>query len=136
MGNVFYPPSQSNGARGYGEAHREKPSSAQRATYAHRRHRAKHCKMISRFVASLSILALAGCADVRPEGFTGPEGGQAYSMRCSGMGRDWDDCYRKAGELCPNGYDVIGQQSGAVGVPTSGGGTLIAPRQSLAVECK
>lgn len=92
--------------------------------------------MIRRFGAALSVLALTGCADVRPEGFVGPEGGQAYSMRCSGMGRDWEDCYRKAAELCPNGYSVIGQQSATVGVPTSDGGTLMAPRQSLAVECK
>jgi hypothetical protein len=61
----------------------------------------------------------------------GPDGRQAYVMRCSGMGRSLADCYQKAGELCPAGYDVVGGQSGSVGA-----GTVIALRTDLVVQCR
>jgi hypothetical protein len=84
---------------------------------------------------ALVLFLVSSCADVSPQRFTGPNGGTAYSMGCSGMGRDWDDCYRAAGELCPAGYDILNQGSGVVGVPTAAG-LMIAPKQTLAIECK
>lgn len=84
----------------------------------------------------LAVSVLAGCAaSVNPEPFVGPSGDDAYSMKCSGMGRDWDDCLRTAGELCPDGYSVVGQNSEAIGVPFQDG-MLIAPKRNLSVECK
>ncbi len=56
-------------------------------------------------------------------------------MKCSGMGRSWDKCFVKAGELCPAGYNVISQTSGTVAVPV-GGSIMAAPKQALAIECK
>jgi hypothetical protein len=83
------------------------------------------------------VLVLASCASVQPQEFKGPNGKTAYSMRCSGMGRTLDDCYKKAGEICPNGYDIIDRASGTVGIPVSGGrGMIIAPQHNLAIECK
>lgn len=82
-----------------------------------------------------AIIVLAGCAQIEPVTFQGPNGNTAYSMICSGMGRTWEACYQKAGELCPNGYDIVGQQSSTVIVPTAQG-ALGAPRQTLAIECK
>lgn len=84
--------------------------------------------------AAVAALSLSGCS-VNPQKFQGPNGNSAYSMTCSGMGRGWDDCYKKAADLCPNGYDVVGQQSGTQVVPTPNG-PVGSPRQSLAVECK
>jgi hypothetical protein len=84
----------------------------------------------------LSIsLALVSCASIEPHKFVGPNGNTAYSMRCSGMGRTLDACYKKAGEVCPGGYNIVDRSSGTVGMPTSGG-MMIGTRESLAVECK
>lgn len=77
---------------------------------------------------------LAACA-IAPRQFVGPNGGTAYSMRCSGMGRSLDACYQKSGEICPSGYTIIDRSTGVIGVPTTGG-MLIAPRESIAIECK
>lgn len=52
------------------------------------------------------------------------------------MGRTLDDCYKKAGELCPSGYNIIDRASGTVAIPVTGGGILAAPQHNLAVECK
>ncbi len=91
--------------------------------------------MRSLMVALSLSLMLASCASVTPSEFRGPNGRTAYSMRCSGMGRTLDDCYRKAGELCPAGYTIIDRASGTVAVPV-GGGIVAAPQHNLAVECK
>lgn len=79
--------------------------------------------------------ALTGCVAVTPEAFKGPDGGQAYVMRCSGGGRSLAECYRKASDLCPTGYHVIEQRSATAIVPTALG-PIGAPQHSLAVECK
>ena len=81
------------------------------------------------------LLLLTSCASVQPREFRGPNGRTAYSMRCSGMGRTLDDCYQKAGELCPAGYDIVDRASGTIALPVRGG-ILAAPQHSLAIECK
>ncbi len=82
------------------------------------------------------MLLLVSCAEIQPKEFKGPNGKTAYSMMCSGMGRTLDDCYKKAGELCLSGYNIIDRASGTVAVPVSGGGIIAAPQHHLAVECK
>lgn len=79
---------------------------------------------------------LVACAAIEPQQFVGPNSKTAYSMKCSGMGRTLDACYKKAGEVCPGGYNIIDRATGTVGVPMQGGGTMIAPQHSLAIECK
>lgn len=81
------------------------------------------------------IPILVSCANIEPKRFTGPNGKEAYSMNCSGMGRTLDACYQKAGEVCPSGYHIIDRPSSVVGVPAAGG-MLIAPKQGLLVECR
>jgi hypothetical protein len=87
----------------------------------------------------LSLLAvsfgLIGCMSISPTSFKGPNGKQAYSMMCSGMGRTMDACYQKAGEVCPNGYNVMDRSSGTVGFMNQGT-LMMAPREQLAIECK
>ena len=80
-------------------------------------------------------LLLTSCAAIKPQQFVGPNGKTAYSMQCSGMGRTLDACYKKAGEVCPNGYTIIDLTSGTVAVPVNGG-LMAAPRYNLAIECK
>lgn len=79
---------------------------------------------------------LVACAAIEPQQFVGPNSKTAYSMKCSGMGRTLDACYKKAGEVCPGGYNIIDRATGTVGVPMQGGGIMIAPQHSLAIECK
>ena len=83
----------------------------------------------------VSLFALTSCMSVEPQQFRGPNGKTAYSMRCSGMGRTMEECYRKAGEVCPDGYTIVDRTSSIVGVPSQGG-SLITTKQGLAIECK
>lgn len=87
-------------------------------------------------VVGLVAVGLTACAEIQPKPFRGPNGGEAYTMRCSGMGRSMEQCFQKAGEMCPGGYWIVDKGSQTVGVPQTGGGTLIATRETLAIECK
>ena len=90
-----------------------------------------------RIILIISILAVvAGCASVKPQGFIGPNGKTAYSMKCSGYGKRLGDCYQMAGQVCPRGYNIIGVESSVIGIPQMNGGTMMAPQQSMAIECK
>lgn len=86
-----------------------------------------------RFIILVTLLS--GCASVSPQPFVGPGGQQAYSMKCSGLGRTWDKCYKKAGEICPDGYEIIDQRSSTVAVPYRNS-IIAAPKQNMAIECK
>ena len=86
-------------------------------------------------LAALIVLA-DGCASINPVPFNGPNGRQAYSMQCSGMGRTSEACYQMAGKLCPQGYSIVDSRSDIIGVPSGHGGMMIAPKRSLAVECR
>ncbi len=98
----------------------------------------KHINDIKIMMNKLLILAtvlLTSCASITPVAFNGPSGKQAYSMKCSGMGRTLDDCYVKAGQLCQSGYTIVDRSSGSVGV-FNGGHGFVAAKESLAIECK
>lgn len=84
---------------------------------------------------AIAVLLQSGCAAIEPKQFVGPNSKTAYSMKCSGMGRTLDACYKKAGEVCPGGYNIIDRASGTVGVPMDGG-TMMVPQYNLAIECK
>ena len=87
------------------------------------------------FIAVVPVFLVA-CAAIEPQQFVGPNSKTAYSMKCSGMGRTLDACYKKAGEVCPGGYNIIDRATGTVGIPMKGGGTMMAPQHNLAIECK
>ena len=87
-------------------------------------------------VCSFPMFAmLASCMQIAPQEFKGPNGGTAYYMKCSGAGRTMGACYKKAGELCPIGYNIIERGSDLAAVPMNGG-TMATSRRSLAIECK
>ncbi|WP_430474963.1 hypothetical protein ACQ0MK_04245 [Thalassospira lucentensis] len=92
-------------------------------------------KLENLLVVSGLILPLSGCAAIQPEMFSGPNGRVAYHMECSGMGRTLGDCYKKAGEICPQGYQVLDNSSDLVGIPVNGT-TMLATKRSIAIECK
>ena len=90
-----------------------------------------------RIILIISMLAVvAGCASVKPQHFVGPNGNNAYHMKCSGYGKRLGDCYEMAGQVCPNGYSVIGMENSVVGLPMANGSMMVAPQQSMAIECK
>lgn len=85
-----------------------------------------------RTLSVLILLLVAGCAvPIKPEPFTGPSGRQAYTMACSGMGRTLAQCYQKAGELCPSGYNIVDRVSSVGGYPNG----MAFTSQRLVVEC-
>jgi len=61
---------------------------------------------LCRSIALLTLLAArSGCVTARP--LTLPSGAQGEVILCNGMARSIADCYEKAGEACPSGYDVV-----------------------------
>jgi hypothetical protein len=52
-------------------------------------------------------------------------------MQCSGLGRTLDQCYAKASEICPGGYNIVDRASSV-----SGSGNVTTTRQTLFVECR
>lgn len=85
-----------------------------------------------RIVASIvAVLAFAACAQVSE--FRGPSGRTAYSIDCGGTR---SACLSKAGELCPDGYNVIDQTTGTMILPVAGGGAIGGPQHTIAIECK
>jgi len=50
----------------------------------------------------LGLLALVGCATPGVEPIIGPDGAPMLFIHC---GTDQSQCFRLAGERCPNGYD-------------------------------
>jgi hypothetical protein len=82
------------------------------------------------------LVPLAGCATFHSQQFTGPNGHKAYLMQCSGPGAVLQSCETRAKHFCPNGYDTLDTSTGVPGLPQMNGGTLIAPKSTMAVECK
>lgn len=82
---------------------------------------------------SLLSLHIAGCATARK--MTTPDGNEGYYIKCDGTAVSMDVCYRKASDLCPNGYKIIDKnnESGVVINPYTIGSTS---KKGIFVECK
>jgi hypothetical protein len=78
----------------------------------------------------LCAALLAGCVTVNE--VKGPDGKPALAVKCG----DATACYKKAGELCPDGYDFVNSSTGTVIVPTGQGGSIGSPQTTILVECK
>jgi hypothetical protein len=80
-------------------------------------------------IGIVGLALLAGCVSVNE--VKGPDGKPALAVKCG----DATACYKKAGELCPDGYDFVGNNSENFVGGTQGsvyGGTMT----TLVVECK
>jgi hypothetical protein len=80
-------------------------------------------------IGIVGLALLAGCVSV--DEVKGPDGKPALALKCE----DATACYKKAGELCPDRYDLVGNNSQNYVGGTNGsvyGGTTT----TLAVECK
>lgn len=93
-----------------------------------------------KYAMLIVAVILSGCAtSIKPVQFIGPNGKTSYSMRCSGFGRNMQQCYQVVGELCPAGYNIIENSASTVAVGSYAninGSFVAAPRRELAVECK
>lgn len=90
-------------------------------------------------VAVLLFAAAIGCGHAGPStrAFRGPDGDIWYAVRC---GKRHEECYQEAGNYCPRGYVVGGDQVENSGtVITSGAGvTTVHPITNgvLYMRCK
>ncbi len=57
-----------------------------------------------RSIAVVSMLLLLGCATA--DEMVLPDGTKGYKLNCDGAMLSMGDCYKKAGDLCPQGYDL------------------------------
>jgi len=82
---------------------------------------------MARAITVAVCVLIAACAtEIEAVPFTRPSGKAAYSMRCGG---DLDACYRRAGELCPRGWNIVNQTGHAVALPIYGGGAIAVQRR-------
>lgn len=84
-----------------------------------------------RAIVIVLTMFLTSCASTTVKGVSGPDGEPAYALECNSL----EDCDEKAGEICATGYTIIDRASATIGVPANGG-TIMAPRHSLIIECK
>jgi hypothetical protein len=98
--------------------------------------------VINKFITlAAAALTLVACASsITPVPFKGPNGKQAYTMRCSGKGRTIEMCNRKAAQVCPDGYDVV-EEKKPHRTPKEKTAALVddslnAAPDHLSVECK
>ena len=87
--------------------------------------------MIKPFALCILLLPLllAGCTSISSEKIISPSGNEAYAISC---GLYSQDCYKEAGKLCPNGYDIV--NSGADNYSNNQGKSI--QFHNMVVECK
>jgi hypothetical protein len=79
---------------------------------------------------------LAGCVTARP--LTLPNGAHGEVIRCNGMARSMADCYEKAGEACPKGYDIVDENGEAHPLVMANSNAIVGGsvvHRSLMVQC-
>jgi hypothetical protein len=60
-----------------------------------------------KLVVVLALTFLVGCA--MADEMVLPDGTKGYNISCDGTVLSMGNCYKKAGEICPRGYDVLAQ---------------------------
>lgn len=89
------------------------------------------------YAMSLVALAVLGCASAS-ETYT-PTGQKGYAIDCSYGGLTWNDCYKKAGELCAaRGYTVLStsaEQQSTLSGSSYGLYGSTATTRSMLVQC-
>jgi len=94
--------------------------------------------MRSRWFAATFVVALVGCT-VRAYPVSGPDGTQWWSITCS---QGQDNCWRKAGQLCPGGYitesESMASRATGVGMTNTGHTVAVAANKSgqMLIKCR
>ncbi len=98
--------------------------------------------MVRSILLVMFFVSLAGCEHSAATPVRGPDGDTWMSITCR---KDQENCYERAGEECPTGYDVAsesGRESGAVAMTQNYGNgfamTNVATkyRGNLLIKCK
>jgi hypothetical protein len=76
--------------------------------------------MLTRLAAGLIALLVVSACAISQE-MVMPDGSQGYNISCDGSALSMGTCYQKAGDLCPQGYDILGQDGEAHPMGYSGG---------------
>jgi hypothetical protein len=80
---------------------------------------------MKRYALVLACIALSACTTSRT--ITLADGTQGQKIACNGAVQTMNDCYAKAGEMCPRGFDVIGADGEAHPFAMSNGGFSANP---------
>ena len=90
------------------------------------------------FATAFASLTMSGCAVSRQ--VVMPSGQHGYTINCSGAAMTWANCYEKAGDTCPQGYDVAekSDEHGGPVVAANRYGLFGAPvmDRTMLIQCK
>ena len=81
------------------------------------------------------LLFTSSLASITPKALTESNGKAAYTLDCSGTGKDWSDCFQEAENLCPDGFSYTKKSLGVVSTQINGS-SYIAPSKELVIECR
>ena len=81
------------------------------------------------------LLFTSSFASIIPKALTESNGKAAYTLDCSGTGKDWSDCFQEAENLCPDGFSYTKKSLGVISTQINGR-SYIAPSKKLVIECK
>ena len=102
---------------------------------------------MKKIIAISFILLLTGCATSRPL-YTDQYGRTVYEAQCNAYRHTIGDCYQKASEVCPRGFNVIRsseQNAGSYGALNGGfssnqfnawGGTTADIKRNIMFTCR
>ena len=89
-------------------------------------------KLQVQFIAC--IVLLSACASAKQ--ITLPSGNSGYSINCSGTAVSISKCVEKAGEACPNGYNIISSHNNPGTMTNIDGSQLATSDKGMIIECK
>lgn len=83
----------------------------------------------------LALALLAGCA-TRSNPIPGPNGGQAFVIKCGSAVAY--RCYEEAAAACPRGYAIVDNPgaAGGIAVPVGYGAAVVRGPTQMFIECK
>ena len=90
--------------------------------------------LMGRWILIISLGLLSACA-MSEESYL-PDGRKGHAISCSGTALTWNDCYKKAGEICrERGYTVVdgGSERGQVSSRQFSGPVII---RNMMIACK
>lgn len=88
-------------------------------------------------IASACCYLLTACVSATPIRLS--DGSMGQTIKCPGMARTMMDCYQKAGEICSQGYDVLGgdTQAQPFAIANSNGAfSGVSVNRALMVRCR
>lgn len=90
------------------------------------------------FGVAFAGVLLSGCAVAHKTVM--PDGRHGLSINCSGSAMSWNSCYEKAGDQCPQGYDIISKDGDGGNAVAAGNSSFwaagAANTRTLMVACK